>query len=353
MTAAVASMAAKQHEITLLTRDGQRRPILCGEEENLLAAATRQGLTLPSLCREGSCGACHARALEGEYQLGPHSTSALSAEARERGEILLCRTAPRGPLTIVVEQDLAAMEAPAPTERSAEIVALERLTDDTVRLELQLSATAEGSGIQFEPGQYVTLTLPAGGVTRAYSIANTANWEGRLEFLIRRQPNGRFAHWLASAQLGEPLQVCGPNGSFVLDEASLSPRWFVAGGTGLAPILSMLRWMGELQAPQPARLYFGVNDESQLFAMEVLRDLQLQLPQLQLEICLWRPQGEWQGFVGTPLAALERDLPEALARGEQPDLYLCGPPALVTGVEQLATSLGLAERLRSERFLPN
>jgi ferredoxin-NADP reductase len=155
--------------------------------------------------------------------------------------------------------------------------------------------------------------------------------------------------------------VRGPQGAFTLAENGLRPRWFVAGGTGLAPLLAMLRRMAEWREPQPARLYFGVEREDQLFLTDALEQLGAALPGLGIVPCVRLPGSGWTGgFVGTPVEALRRDLDAALgnaalgnAAGEVPDLYLCGPPAMIDAAEAAARDCGVpADRIRAERFLP-
>jgi ferredoxin-NADP reductase len=112
----------------------------------------------------------------------------------------------------------------------------------------------------------------------------------------------------------------------------------------------MLRRMAELQETHEARLFFGVNRESELFNLAELERLKAELPQLKVDICVWKPEGAWQGFTGTPADALQQALSETPA---QPDIYLCGPAPLVNAVEKTAAAFGLPmERVFSERFLP-
>jgi NAD(P)H-flavin reductase len=112
----------------------------------------------------------------------------------------------------------------------------------------------------------------------------------------------------------------------------------------------MLRRMAEFQEPHEARLYFGVGAEAELFALGELAQLRAELPKLRAEICVWRPTNGWTGFAGTPVDALRRDLETT---GAKPDIYVCGPPALIDATEAAATELGVpAEQLISERFLP-
>ncbi|WP_448207855.1 aromatic/alkene monooxygenase hydroxylase FAD-binding subunit MmoC [Azospirillum sp. sgz302134] len=340
------------HTIDLTTRDGARVSFPCAETETVVAAAAKANLTLPGHCREGGCGACRATVRDGGYELGSHSASALPADAAAAGEVLLCRTFPRGALSIAAPFDRAHILSGAVAERRAEVAGLSLVGERTVRLLLTLQPDEDGgAAAEFEPGQYMELEIPGTGVYRAYSLANTANWSGQLEFLIRLQPDGRFSLWLErEAGPGQVLTVRGPQGSFTLQERGMRPRWFVAGGTGLAPMLSMLRRMAEWQDPQEARLYFGVSHERELFALDELERLKAELPKLTVVPCVWRPEGDWAGFAGAPTDALRRDLAGAKT---MPDIYLCGPPAMIDAAEAVARDHKVpADHLFSERFLP-
>lgn len=340
------------YAIELTTRDGEQFRFECGEDKSLLEAAADARIVLPSQCGQGSCGACYAEVKQGEFMLGKHSEAALSADAEANGGTLLCCTFPRGDLQIALPCDRDRVLLGEIPVRNASISALDVVGDNTVRLVLQLEPDADGGcAAQFEPGQFMELEVPGLGIKRAYSLANTGNWDGCLEFLIRLQPGGLFSMWLKNqAALGQTLIVHGPNGAFGLSENGLRPRWFVAGGTGLAPMLSMLRRMAEFQEPQPARLYFGVNRSEELFCLDELAALQAELPQLDVTYCVWKSDDSWQGFCGTPVDALKKDLADAAV---SPDIYLCGPPALINAAEAAALAHGVPEtQVFSERFLP-
>jgi ferredoxin-NADP reductase/ferredoxin len=338
------------YHIQLTTRDDRQLSFDCAPGQSLIDAANAAHITLPAQCRQGSCGLCHASVTAGDYLLGEHNRDALPVD-RDNG-ILMCRTTPQSDLCIALPYDHAKiMFHPVPW-RSAEIITIEQVAENIVRLELRLDSDANGGGAaEFEPGQFMELEIPDRDERRAYSLANTSNWDGRLEFLIRLHPNGLFSTFLRErAQPGMKLMARGPLGAFGIEEASLRPRWFVGGGTGLAPILSMLRRMAEYHEIQDARLFFGVNRESELFALDELERLKTELPQLKVEVCIWKPQGEWTGFVGTPVEALRKALVEAPS---QPDIYVCGPYSLIEAAEKIAGGLGLPpEQLFSEQFLP-
>ncbi|MGZ8217490.1 2Fe-2S iron-sulfur cluster binding domain-containing protein [Methylomagnum sp.] len=343
-----------QHAITLTTQDGQRISFTGDENTDLLASAQVRGILLPSLCRGGGCGICLCTVVGGDYRQDSDNATALPPGADERGDVLLCVTYPLGDLALKAPYAYEHVRFEAPKTRPAEIVELAAVADNTVRLLLRLLPDQEGGqAAEFEPGQYMNLEVPGSKASRAYSLANTANWSGELEFLIRLHPGGVFSQFLEhDATVGQHLEVEGPLGHFTLQGQSLRPRWFVGGGTGLAPLLSMLRHMAEFQETQPARLYFGVNRETELVCLDELKRLAAELPQLQITLCVWRPEGGWDGFVGTPVDALRRDLERQ--DGAMPDLYLCGPPALINGATEAALAFGIgAEHIFSERFSPS
>ena len=174
------------------------------------------------------------------------------------------------------------------------------------------------------------------------------------DVFVRILPGGLFSTYVTDeAAIGNRLLVHGPQGAFGLHEHGLRPRWFVGGGTGVAPLLSMLRRMAEWGDAQPARLYLGCNTEADVFATAEIEALGGALPDFHHEICVWRPETDssWAGFVGTPVDALERDL---AATEELPDVYVCGPPAMVDAVERAMRAAGVPdEHLIVERFAAN
>jgi NAD(P)H-flavin reductase/ferredoxin len=339
---------AMSYRIELTTRDGQAFGFACAPGQDVLAAAAAAEITLPSQCRRGSCGACHATVTEGAYSLGEHSADALPSGDPQA--VLLCRTTPSGDLRVAAPYDHTKVLLQPVAVRTARIAVLETIAEDTCRLELLLEPDdANGSAAEFEAGQFVELALPEAGVRRPFSLANTSNWEGRLEFLIRLRPEGEFSAYLRErAQQGDVLTVHGPQGGFGMIADSLRPRWFVAGGTGLAPVLSMLRRMAEYQEMNDARLFFGVNRESELFMLDELDALQAALPQLRVELCVREAADGWRGANGTPVDALAAALADA---GAAPDLYVCGPPAMVSAAQAVAARSRVpSAQFVSERF---
>lgn len=337
--------------IQLTTRDNKQINFTANPDQTLIEAAEAAAIILPTQCRKGGCGTCLANVTSGDYEFGSHNPGVMPAG--NSAAILMCRTRPQSNLTLTLPIDYNAIVFHFIPRRIATIETVETIANNTVHLKLQLDPDDNGDiAAMFEPGQFMELEIPDANTRRAYSLANISNWDGKLEFMLRLQPTGIGSGFFRNqAQPGIKLVLHGPQGNFKLDYNSLHPRWFVAGGTGIAPILSMLRHLAEIQDTQSAHLFFGVNQENELFALDILRDLQTQLPQLHLTICVWKPQSKWDGFVGTPVDALQQALTDS---NIQPDVYLCGPPILLDAAEKVVITAGIpATQIFAERFLPS
>lgn len=339
-----------RYPVDLVTSDGVSLRIEVPDGQQVIEAAAAAGFVLPSQCGQGTCGTCHGTA-RGAYRLGAHSPAALPPEQAEAGGVLLCRTYPLGPVGVQVSYPRSRIIEGGIARRDAEILELAPVARDGMWLRLQLGPDESGgTGAEFDPGQFMELQVPGDERRRAYSIANTANWDGVLEFFIRLHPGGYFSEFLKRAAPGDPLIAHGPLGAFGLRDSGLRPRWFVAGGTGLAPVLSMLRRMAEWGEPQPTRLFLGISEVADHPDLQALRDLESELPQFELVECVWHPDPGWTGTSGTPADAVAKAL---AAGGPTPDLYVCGPPALVDAVQRAGRAAGLpADHVMTERLLP-
>ena len=338
------------YKITLSTRDNQQFEFPCENKQTVQDAAEAASLYLPFGCKSGACSACLGTCKTGNYQLGNYSKDVLSADAAANGDILLCRTVPETDLQISVPYDAENISHNLNKPRDAEIISIDKIAERTLKLVLQLQDDPEvGLAFEFEPGQFVDLEIPDASIMRAYSLSNTPNWEGRLEFLIRLQPNGKFSEFLQKTAVGQHLLVHAPSGAFVINKQSLNPRCFIAGGTGLSPFLSILQRTAEWAEDHPTHLFFGVNNEAEMLCQEELTKLQQSLPQLTVEICVWKPEDDWKGFVGTPVDAFKSYLKK---NGAEKDVYLCGPPVLVEASMNAALEAGVnKEHIYSERFV--
>ena len=310
------------------------------EDETILDAAFRQGIMLMHGCREGQCSACKSFVLEGEVDMDKYSTFALPDFEEEEGFTLLCKAHAVSDLEIeLINFDEDALRDALPlVTTEAEIEEIERLTPDIFRLSLRLPDTK----LSFHPGQYVDIHMPDPAVKhRSFSMSNTLQEGGRLEFMIKLYPDAYFAGMLDRAEatggggangkpalaLGDKLKVIGPYGAFTLRESE-RPLVYIGGGAGMAPIYSLLTSMAEKGVERNAIFYYGARTEGDLFHVAELEALAAKLPNF-----TWVPvlshcaedDTSWtgeRGMVTDVVDRLEAGLGDA-------DLYLCGPPPMV------------------------
>jgi methane monooxygenase component C len=344
------------HDIEIITEDGETVHFECGEDEDVISAGLRQNVILMSSCREGGCATCKSMCTDGDYELVRCSVQALPPEEEEEGLVLLCRTFPRSDLTLEVPytSDRIA-HSEEEREFDAELLAITPIASNAVQVKMRRIAgngsnNGAGAGVSFAPGQYFDMQIPGTEHWRSFSPASVPNADGTLEFLIRILPDGKFSNYLRDeAQPGQIIHVRGPSGSFCIRENGLQPRYFVAGGTGLAPVVAMVRQMFDRGDPQETRLYFGVNKEEEIFFVDELLSLADQMPNLSVQLCVMQAGAGWQWQHGTPVQALRRDLEQ---RGAEPDLYLCGPPGMIDATYKTCVELGIPRtKICTEKFL--
>ncbi|AEG00073.1 aromatic/alkene monooxygenase hydroxylase FAD-binding subunit MmoC [Methylomonas methanica] len=339
------------HLIKIVTQEGDSVCFDCFEDEDIVSAGLRQEIYLMTSCREGGCATCKGLCTDGDYELGKVSSQALPTEEEENGYVLLCRCYPTSDMVVEVPYTYDRISfSPVGISVEAEIVELAKVSSNVMKLQLQ--SPPDELKIRFDAGQFFDLEIPGTTTTRSYSPANISNDRGELEFLIRIVDNGKFSGWLQNqAHVGQKINVKGPSGIFGLKENGFTPRYFVAGGTGLAPILSMVRRMREWEEPQTSIIYFGVNTEAEVFYAEELKRLESEMPNLGIRICVWKASDDWSGEKGSVVDVLRRDLQGG---GVTPDLYLCGPPGMVDAVYAVCAEAGIAQnKIFLEKFLPS
>lgn len=341
--------AAVGYDVTLVTADGRESTVHCEPGSTVLAAAEQAGMMLKASCETGGCGACSAVLTRGRVQMGDHDPNVVEVPESEGG-ILLCRSVPEQECRIELPYDQSKIVTGPPNLHEGEITALDRVADGVMRVVLTLRPGADGSSAaDFESGQFVRLLVPGTEARRSYSPANVANWDGRLEFYIRLLPGGAMSEYLSNrAAVGDVLTVMSADGDFGLVENGLRPRWFLAGGTGLSPLLSMLRKMAEWGDPQPARLVFGITRYSEVFAQDEIAALAGMLADFQADTLVWTPDPGWTGPVGNPV---EMAAAEIALLDDMPDVYLCGPPPMMDAAIVALTAVGVPEdQIHAERF---
>lgn len=343
------------HNIKVTTEDGESVHFDCRFDEDIITAAVRQDIYLMSSCRAGGCATCKAYCAEGDYRLVGCSVQALPPDEEEEGQVLLCRCYPDTDLEFEVPYTYSRISfEPEANEFQAEVVSLTQISINAARLHLRRLGSNGERKVRFDAGQFMELQVPGTQLHRAYSPANIGNEDGDLEFLIRLLPDGVMSNYLRSGvQPGQPITVKGPQGVFGIRENGLRPRYFVAGGTGLAPVLSMIHHMQYWGAQQETRVYFGVTNNEELFLVDELRALEAAMPHLTLRICVWRHNEDTPEFCarGNAIEILKSDLE---AKPAKPDIYLCGPPGMVDAAYRVCDEFGIPQsHIHLEKFLPS
>jgi len=315
-------------------------------ERPVLDAALEAGLNLPHSCKGGNCGACRARLLEGEVTYPNGRPLGLSDAEVADGFILLCQA------RAVSDLRIEAFERSAPGTSAIKripgrIVRLNPLSHDVLGAFLRLPAA---EGFDFQPGQYIDVMLP-GGRRRSFSIASPPHDSRLLELHIRRVQGGEFTEPLFAdpdvhRERGMLLSIEGPLGQFVYRPDDV-PMLLVGGGTGLAPLKSILRHVIENNLPRHLTLYWGVRSERDLYAHEELKELVRRAPAFRYEAVLSEPSAAWAGRRGWVHEAVLQDFDRLTAT----DIYASGPPAMIEAVRAEFARRGVdPERLFFDSF---
>jgi len=310
-------------------------PVCVEVGQTILEAALAAGVPYPHGCRSGNCGACKSRLEFGEVDLTPYSEFALGAAERRDGLILACRAVPWSDAGVAW---LDADETIAHPLRylTCRVVTLDDATHDIRRLRLAIEA---GGPFSFSAGQYAALTF-AGQAPRDYSMASRPDIVD-LEFHIRRTVGGSASSYVAERlRVGDTVKVEGPFGSSFLRERHMGPIIAIAGGSGLAPIKSIVESALAAGMAQPIDLYFGVRAERDLYLEDHFRMLAARYGNFRFIPVLSQPEGATTrrcGFVHEAAVADHPDLDGAKA-------YLAGPPVMV----EAATTALLARGMRRQ-----
>lgn len=291
--------------------------------EAILPAAIRQGIGMPYGCKDGACGSCKCRKLEGTVVHGPHQSKALSAEEEAAGLVLTCCAVPQ--THIVLESRQVTDESAFPVRKMpSRVSSLQKVSHDVMVVKLQLPAN---DTLRYHAGQYIEFIL-RDGARRSYSMANAPHNGPGVELHIRHMPGGKFTdHVFTAMKEKEILRVEGPFGSFFLREDSDKPMILLASGTGFAPIKALLEHMQFKGIQRPATLYWGGRRPSDLYMDAWVRESLANMPQLKYVPVVSNalPEDDWTGRTGFVHRAVMEDFPDL--SGHQ--VYACGAPIVV------------------------
>lgn len=322
------------------------------EGEWVLDAAFRQGLAIPHGCREGQCSSCKCILVEGDAEVDSYSTFALPDYERDSGHILLCRTYAFSDLTVELlnyDEDMMRRSI-AVKEFGGVLSRVSSLTHDTRLLEVQLEEP-----MKFWAGQYIELTVPSAGVTRSYSMASTQSTPDRLQFIIRKYPDGEFSSLVdTTLQPGTALKVKGPYGDCYRRDQRTGPMVLIGGGSGMSPLWSILQDHMQSGEQRAIRFFYGARTRKDLFFLDEFAAVAGQLTDFEFIPVLSQAAAEdgWSGETGFVHEAVERILREQQLPGVV-DAYTCGPPPMIDAVLPVLQRLGVdLDHTHVDKFTP-
>ncbi|MDE2259551.1 MAG: cytochrome b N-terminal domain-containing protein [Betaproteobacteria bacterium] len=293
------------------------------EGETILEAALRQGLNLPYQCRDGACGTCKGKILRGLVDYGTYQYGVLSDVEKAEGNALFCCAKPLSDLYIECHEvtELSGLQVKT---INFIVKKMERAAHDVMLLELQPEIEEP---LNFISGQYVSVLLDD-GTKRSFSIANAPHRSDQLQMHIRLVENGKFtSHVFNEMKVGDMLKVEGPLGSFFLHETIDKPIIFMAGGTGFAPVKSMVEHAFNTGIKRSMVLYWGVRTQADLYLSGLPEQWQREHDNFKFIPVLSEPnlKEDWQGRTGLVHEAILQDYQEL----DEYQIYACGPPAMI------------------------
>ena len=331
-----------EHQVALNFEDGVTRFISTRVGETVADASYRQGINIPMDCRDGVCGTCRCFVEEGTFESGDYLEDAMTTDEAAQGYGLACqmRAGSDMVLRIAAGSDVCKTK---PGSHAGTVLGVERLSDTTLALTVALAAP-----VAFLPGQYVNIDVPGSVQKRSYSFASAPGAD-RAVFLVRNIPGGLMTTYLQEqAAPGAALGFTGPVGSFYLREIR-RPVLMLAGGTGLAPFLSMLERIAATGAAHPVHLLYGVTRDVDLVETARLDALQARIPGFTWAACVADA-----GSAHPSKGYVTDHMDPGVLHGGDVDVYLCGPPPMVDAVRDHFAAAGVVPAsFHYEKFSPS
>ena len=305
--------------------------------ETILNAAVEAGFNLPYGCRNGACGACKGKVLEGQVYQGDYQGNAMTEDEEKSGQALFCCALAMSNLVIEC-REVTGKDGIRPRIMPARVQKLEKLSHDVMAMFLKLPSNER---MQFMAGQYIDFLLKD-GKRRAFSIANAPHSDDLLELHLRLIPGGQFTEYVFNEMHEKAiLRLEGPFGSFYLREDSQKPIIFVAGGTGFAPIKSIIEHMMHHHMQRKMVLYWGARSKEDLYMAELPATWQSNYSGFSFVPVLSEPLPEdnWAGRVGLVHEAVLEDHADL----SEYQVYCCGAPGMVETAHREFQQHGMPE----------
>jgi CDP-4-dehydro-6-deoxyglucose reductase len=322
----------KEFEVTISSSGKSFR---VREGESVLSAALRQGVMLPYSCKNGTCGSCKGLVEHGEVHYPFHPPLALERPDIADGYALMCQAEPLEDLVIQV-REIEAVRDIEIRMLPARVAEKTLLADNVVRLRLTLPAAQR---LQFLAGQYVDVLL-AGGKRRAFSIASSPSIEDEIELHIRHVKGGDFTGYVFDElQERDILRFEGPLGNFFIrNDCAERPMILMGGGTGFAPLKSMVEHLIESDDRRDIHLYWGARTAAELYLDELPSRWAAEHDHIRYHRALSDVAAgdAFAGFVHEAVVADHSDLAPF-------DVYMSGPPAMIETAKRVFAEHGVRE----------
>jgi len=315
--------------------------------ESVLDAALREGFVIAYGCRNGACGTCKGKLLDGRVDYGKYQEHALPDAEKNAGMALFCQARPLTDIAIEVREIGGVRDIPI-KKLPTRVHKMERVAPDVMVLRLKLPANER---LQFLAGQYVDLILTK-DVRRSFSMANAPHDDAFLQLHLRNYGGPFSQHAFGKMKEKDILRFEGPFGVFFLREESEKPVILLASGTGFAPIKAMIEHALHAGGGRPMTLYWGGRVRADLYMNELAENWRREngiryVPVLSEAL----PSDNWTGRGGFVHRAVMEDFPDL--SGHQ--VYACGAPVMVEAAHTDFTSqCGLPEEeFFSDSFTPS
>lgn len=325
---------------------GEKKMTINGEKEytveggsSLLSTLMEQDIFIPSACGgKGSCGYCKVQVLEGGGQVLPTEMGYLTEKDLNNMVRLSCQCKVKEDIKITIPEELFNVK-----QYDYTIAFMKDVTDTIKHVRLELPADKE---INFKPGQYIQIFVPPyegndEEIYRAYSICSAPSDKRAVELFIGYIPNGITTTYVHKfLKPSDKLTMVGPFGHFYYQHSDRD-MIMVGGGTGLAPILSILLYMNENKIDRKCTFFFGARSKKDLFYMDELHRLEKEMPNFTLVPALTsaEPEDNWTGETGFINAVIARVMPDCTGK----EAYMCGSPVMINATAETLKSIGVLE----------
>ena len=301
----------------------------------ILEAALENGIDFPHGCRSGNCGACKAKRISGEIEMSPYSEFALEDEEKENNYILACRSVPWSDCEInIFSEDKKNIINHKIKEFETRVKSFKKITQDIYVINLEYINLK--NNFEFYAGQYAELTFN-NLAKKHFSMANSPETKD-LEFHVKVLNNGETSEYIKNKlKINEKVKVKGPYGNAFLRTTHRGPIIALAGGTGLAPILSIIKSSIKNKLKQPIKIYYGAQTEKDLYFKDILKEIALKNKNIEFNSVVNVGKNNSDTRIGKVTDAVIEDIEDF----DGYKAYLAGPPKMIEAAEKLFLSLGI------------